>query len=270
MSPNEFQLRAALRDGEGEIPQANLAIADALRIRRDRRRLIASVASAAAVVAVVALGGTLVVRNDGGNSADTAGGAIAGGSRLDNNYGQPTHGGNPIRVPAANGDGVSAPQASSVHADASSSSDAQKAASGVTCPAQFPRQSLPGGGGTNQFGADGPLFDAPVAAMKICVYATEGNSSVELGTAAGQQLAANLEAAPITGDVQQCLALRPRYAIYAASNLGTVMHVVTAEPGCHAYKVTNGTAVRVVPFERFDAVHPAYLTPPPNQGSPPK
>ena len=29
---------------------------------------------------------------------------------------------------------------------------------------------LPGGGGTNQFGADGPLFAAPVAAMKICEY----------------------------------------------------------------------------------------------------
>jgi hypothetical protein len=130
---------------------------------------------------------------------------------------------------------------------------------------------LPGGGGTDQFGADGALFNAPVVAMKICVYATEGNSSVELATAAAQRLATSLEAAPgISGPLSGCLSVGPKYAIYAASNSGTVLHVVTTEPGCHAYQVTNGTAVRLVSLSQFDSVRAAYPAPPPNQGSPPK
>src|SRR4051812_27234049 len=171
MSPNEFQLRDALHDGEGDVPDASLAIVSAHRLRRARRQRITSIASAAAVVAVVAVGGTLLARS--GSSDPGGGGGVAGALRAPS--AQITHGGNPD-VPARGN--YSQRSAGSAQADGSGGT---AKAFGIACPPQFPRQMLPGGGGTNQFAADQPLFGEPVATMKICVYgsgATLADSTV--------------------------------------------------------------------------------------------
>src|SRR6478672_3896297 len=55
MSPNEEQLRAALREGEGDRPNADLIIVSARAARRSRRRVAAAIAASVAVV--IAIGG---------------------------------------------------------------------------------------------------------------------------------------------------------------------------------------------------------------------
>ncbi len=92
MSPNEFQLRAALRDGEGEHLDPDTVVARAravTRARRDRRVRYLSVAAVVAVVggigtvAGVALSGgnhdEMKSSSRGGNQMSTNGrGAVAG------------------------------------------------------------------------------------------------------------------------------------------------------------------------------------------------
>lgn len=259
MSPNEFQLRAALQDGEGELPSADLAIARALRVRIERRRRITSVASAAAVVAVVAVGGTLLLRSGSGReSGGTAGGAAASFPAF-----QATHGGNP--QPETVG-GAPVRSADNAQADGS---DTQKAF-GLACPAQFPRLMLPGGGGTNQFGADRPLFDSPVAAMKICRYDAAGaavGSSV-LGTAAASDVATKLDNGSSTRPTCASVTSEGSLAIYAVTAGGTTQRLVTLDLGC-PFQATNGTAVRYLSAATVGAMRTG-LTPSPNHGSPVK
>ncbi len=254
MSPSEFELRAALHDGEGGAPDADVVIAQALRVRHERRRLITSVASAAAVVAVVAVGGTLLVacrlgrvRRRGG-----AGGALtAPGSRRDaRREPQPSAAGDPA-----------------IESDRPARTCG--AAMGVACAAQFPRLAVPGGGGTNQFGADQPLFAAPVAAMKICVYGSTSAlvQQTVLESPAASDVAAELESGKAT-DRPGCTATTGEgdLAVYAVTSAGTPLPVVTVELRC-PYQATNGTAVRYLSTTAVDAVRP-YLAPSPNQGSP--
>lgn len=268
MSPNEFQLRAALSDGEGDVPDADRAITNAMRVRDERRRRITTIASSAAVVAVVVTGATLLTRGNGGEAGSGGGGGQSGPALGAVVPGQATHGGIPYPPAGVDRPGSSA---DTVHKDASNYG-AEKKASGISCPAQFPRLALPGGGGTDQFGADGPLFSETPAAMKICSYPPDADSSVELDGDTARRLAATLEAAPTTGDPLACLASAPRLALYAVGSSGTVMRVVTAEPGCKAYLVTNGTAVRVVPLVSALAVLSVAndAAPSPNEGSPDK
>ena len=250
MSPSESELRAALHEGEGGAPDADLVIARALRVRYQRRRLITSVASAAAVVAVVAVGGTLLART---GTDESAGSGNGGGAALQDGNSGPARGAN-SPVPAA-------PDPAKQSA----------AASDIACAAQFPRLVLPGGGGTSQFGADEPLFSAPVAAMKICVYGPTAAlvEQTVLSASTASTVAAQLESGdptnrpncPTTSDEGDL-------AVHAVTSAGTPLPVVTVGLGC-PFQATNGTAVRWLSAAALDAVRP-QLAPGPNQGSPVK
>lgn len=251
MSPSEFDLRAALHDGEGDVPDASLIMAKASRAHYERRRRIVAIASGAAAVAVVATGITLLARSGAREEGGAGGGdtAAAGAGAYPGAF-QGSHRGAEPNSSATAGSGGSADKAYE-----------------LACPKRFPQQALPGGGGTNQFGADEPLFNAPVAAMTVCVYGTETRSVYVDGSAA-EGFASSLNSAS-GDDPLDCLRAEPDLAMYAVDSSGTQLRVVTATPGCMAYHVTNGTAERWVPFDEFGPVHLAGQTSPPaNQGSP--
>jgi hypothetical protein len=247
MSPTEFDLRAALRDGEGDEPNADqLILHGRARVAQRRTRIL----SAAAVVAVVTgLGGGIALLahgGSGGDSASNAGGAGAASSQADSAYGAA---GGTALAPAA---GV--PQAASSLAERGLSGTLQ-----IPCPAALPQYLLPGGGGTGQFGADSPLFGKPVRAVVVCAYgpaakATDRGAAhparLELADGAATRLAASLDATPsatATGPHCPSSPAGPyRFAIIGLTADGARAGTVTAEltaSGCTG-QVTNGTAVR--------------------------
>src|SRR5439155_8122953 len=136
MSPSESDLRAALHDGEGGNLDVDQLILGARAHAAQRRMRLLSTAAVVAVVASAGVGGAALLRSgsspesDAGekaaNRSHSAYDATAGNKRAD-------------AVPGAQG-----------------------AASGVPCPSSPPNYLLPGGGGTTQFGAPGPLFSKPV------------------------------------------------------------------------------------------------------------
>jgi hypothetical protein len=268
MSPNEFQLRDALHDGEGDVPDADRAIGRALRFRQERRRRITAIASAAVVVAVVGVGGTLLVRSGSNGSGEAAAG---GGSRYGFQAetpgaggGQMTHGGNP--QPPAIGDSAHDSSAAVRHSAASVT------AADVPCPAQAPHLLLPGGGGTNQFGGAGQLFSAPVAAMRICAY-DSGSALADsrvLDATAANDVATQLEAGSLS--VRFACPVAPQaegsFAIYAVTPTRQQLPVVTVDLVC-PFRATNGTALRFVSPSIAAALDPSF-SPSPNEGSPPR
>jgi hypothetical protein len=245
MSPNEFQLRAALRDGEGDHIDPDTVIARARAVtqaRHDRRVRYGSVAAIVAVVggigvvAGVALhgGGT---NNNATSSADSqkATGSSAAAAGAD----------------AKGGGAANAPIAPGPMADAAA----------VTCPTTAPSLKLPGGGGANnQFGAGGSLFGGKVEAIKVCAYqqnraeAVPGPNGQPLNTVlVGEQateLAASLDAAPKERPRTPCPLYRTgngkTIVIIGISTSGAAMRPITAtvqQNPCNL-PVTNGTAVR--------------------------
>ena len=67
MSPNEAQLRAALRHGEGDAPDIAALMSHAMRARHDRQRRRTSILTGTAVVAVIAAGTGLLISLGGGS-----------------------------------------------------------------------------------------------------------------------------------------------------------------------------------------------------------
>jgi len=133
-------------------------------------------------------------------------------------------------------------------------------AQAIACPATAPTLKTPGGGGTGQFGANGPLFPEPVQSIKICAYREQGGAPIpradgtpENTVLTGPQataLAASLDAAPTERTSQIC----PQYrsadgktlAIIGLSTSGKAMTPVTAtvsQNPCNL-PVTNGAAIR--------------------------
>ena len=233
MSPTEFDLRAALRDGEGDdgggAPLDVDAIVDAARAHRNQRRTrILSAAAAVVVVAAAGVGGALLIHRDSGGS-----GGQAGASSL------------PHTAPSANSRSGNLPS----HAAGPSSS------LHLGCPTAFPQQMMPGGGSPGQFGSDGPMFAQPVASVRVCAYGSGAAPVVQpaqldlTGTQA-TALADSLENASRARSYKSCpVARNPgenRLAIYATTPGNTQLPVVTAtltRPVCDVV-ATNGTAVR--------------------------
>jgi hypothetical protein len=232
MSPSEFDLRAALRDGEGDqLDVENVLFAARARVAERRMRIL----SGAALVLVVAgagVGGTYLAQG-GGSSRHTAERAAGGGSSLD----QATSG---AQAPV-NG-GLGAAGTASVP--------------GVSCPVTQPRYALPGGGGLGQFGSTGPLFTKPVQSIVVCAY---GSTTTDYSTKSvrpvrldlvGQQarlLANSLEDAP-TRPTPTCTQVSNanQLTVIAVAPDGTRAGTVVASvsgPSCGS-QVTNGTAVR--------------------------
>lgn len=252
MSPSEFDLRAALHEGdEGDLPDAGLIIAKATRMRYERRKRITAIASGIAVTAVVVTGFTLLVRiGSGQESGGSAGGAAASVPRANIQAG---------RVPVA-GSSASAAQG------AQSSGDARSSAAAVACPKTFPQQALPGGGGTDQFGADSALFARPVGAVRICIYGIAGTLS---GAKDAQGWTAttfvqSLESGSKSPQSCPVAIDEGSLAVYAFASDGSQLRPVTVRLGCPEL-ATNGTAVRYVSTQLATLLP---TTPPLNRGSP--
>jgi hypothetical protein len=240
MSPNEFQLRAALRDGEGEHLDPDTVISRAraaTQLRRDRRVRYFSVAAVVAVVGGIGTAAGITLSGDGSGGHTSSEAA------------------KPMSVT-----GTASPGPASGGADRPIAPGPTAAAAAVPCPATAPALKPPGGGASTQVDADGSLFSAPVAAIKICAYQQQSRVPIKdsdgrtmntvLTRAAATDLAASLDAAPKSRPRTPC----PMYlsaegkilVIIGVSMSGQPMAPVTAvvaQNPC-GQAVTNGTAVR--------------------------
>ncbi len=234
MTPSESQLRAALRDGEGQALDVDSVVAGAARLHRARRQRLASVAGAVIVVGGIGVG-VVAVGRDGSGGPDTA-------------LAQRTAGATPA-TPAA-GTGSRAGTAPRTRARAASM-PADAAGTAIACPAHAPRLAAPGGGGTGGFGGSDALYAAPISAAKVCAYldGADGVATTQVLTGAqAAELATSLEQAPSSRRRRECPnstseAGGPTLVIYALDAAGHRLRVVTASLGCPGL-VTNGTATR--------------------------
>lgn len=248
MSPTEFDLRAALRDGEGDGPNVDRIVAGGRARRAQRRSQLLSTAAVVVFVAAAGTGGALLWGGNGsggGNASDKAAFG-AGDSR-------------------AAGQNPGAPNAQPTGTTANGGSVRGSADPAVACPTSVPHLLLPGGGSPGQFGADGPLFPDPVDSIVVCSYGSPlrgaGVSPARL-VLTGQNataLASSLENASKTRSAQPCPAIRSSdqhsLAIIGVTAAGTALPAITttlSQPACNV-QVTNGTAVR------YDWAPPANL-----------
>jgi hypothetical protein len=245
VAPNEFQLRAALRQGEGESPDADGLISHAVGLRQQRRRRITAIAGSTAVVAVVALGITGIV--DSGNS-DSGGGSVAADTGGSAALARP-------HAPASQAAAAapSKPPPSDTTSEAGSPTGAALVANGISCPASPDRFAVPGGGGSGQFGSTEPLFPSAVGALRLCGYPGAGGKAPKSQTVTGAQarrIAAALESAPATPVPGDCAPnadyLGGTLEIYPVTPSGDRMRPVVITLGCGASEATNGTALRYV------------------------
>jgi hypothetical protein len=215
MSPTEFDLRAALRDGEGDGLDPDAVVDRAEAYRRQRRARVLGGLASAAVVAGLAVTGAVALGGNGSSPARTATpGAISAPTRYDKA-------------------GAAAP---------------------ADCPPVFPQLLAPGHVAARPYGASGPLFDSGVTDVVVCDYGpasatAQAPVAVSLHLAMAAELVDSLERAPttpprlcpqfLTNDTR-------RYAVIGRTPDGrqsrTVTVVFSANP-CHT-TVTNGTAVR--------------------------
>lgn len=238
MSPNEFQLRSALRDGEGDHVDADTVIARARgmqQARHDRRVRYGSVAAAVAVVGGIGVIGSLALGGGHDGNASTAGkgGGVTNADGAGNYQGT--------------GRGATAPSSRAVPAAAGPMADA----AAVPCPTTPPNLALPGGGGSGQFGANGALFDKPVVSVKVCAYPRTGSSTASTVLAGGTatSLTESLEAAAKTvPEATKCPvgpapADRGSLVIIGVDKGGQQLKPVVVTLTCPS-RVTNGTALR--------------------------
>jgi hypothetical protein len=223
MSPTEFELRAALRDGEGDGIDPDRVILRAEEARRRQRSRVLGAASVAAVLAAVTVTGTALLGGSGGSSriggADSSAAVGIGGRAL----------------PADNA----------------------AAAPSAPCPVTFPHLSAPRPG-TSGIASGQPgtraIFATPPRAVTICSYGAAGEPPTRSGAttvsgAAAQQLVTSLDqASPARPQVcpQYVTADTRRYAFVGVAANGSRTGVVTvllSDNSCLT-TVTNGAAVR--------------------------
>jgi hypothetical protein len=234
--PSEFDLRAALREGEGDEPDVNDVIY-AGRARRAQRR--SRILTAAGVIAAAGLVAG-VAQLDGGGSgsgggSDSAAGAQAAASSAPAGGGGAGYGGN--LVPA-----TLAPSA-------------RKALADVSCPTAAPQYPL-AGGGLSSGGGSAELFSRHVTSVVLCAYGPSFDAAghaprtpgrLELAGRAASRLANSLEKAPTTAPTASCSgASSQQLAVIPVDAAGNQLPPVTAQVSATACgaMVTNGTAVR--------------------------
>jgi hypothetical protein len=239
MSPTEFDLRAALHDGDDDNLNVDQLILGARARAAQRRVRVMSTAAIVIVVACAGVGGTLLVRS--GSGTHSAASAKDADGHANSAYGA---GGSALAPPAA------APRGAL----------AEKTVGG--CPAalpNLPNHRLPGGGGTRQFDTSGPLFSKPVSTVVVCAYdmslraASRGAqhpARLVLHDGQATRLAASLENARKTRKQELCPNIRSadqrQIAVIGIGADGNRVGTVTttlSEPACDVL-VTNGTAIR--------------------------
>lgn len=255
MSPSEFDLRAALHDGEGgdDLNVDQLIQHARARVTQRRVRLLSG-AAIVAVVAGVATGGTLLAAGNGSQHslandqrADTSAGSAPGGQAAK------------ARAPApVGGHGAARSSRTAAPTAPAQGGIVPMERSAATCPRR-PPPPLPGGRSPDQSGTGGPLFTKPVVSIVVCGYgnmltrvsAPNGHPArLELHDGAATRLAASLESAPKVKLHVMCpdyrTAATQQVAIIGIAANGTGAGTVTTTigmPPC-AVEVTNGTAVR--------------------------
>lgn len=221
--PSEFDLRAALRDGEGDEPDVDQVIVAGAARRAQRRSRILS-----AAVVIIAVGGL------GAGAAEFGGSGGSGSMNSDVAHGA--------------GGALSAAIPAKVNA-----------LGDIACPATAPTYApLSGGGlvGGTGYGSATQLFTGRVSSVVVCAYGatfnTEERSSfaparLELAGRQAKQVAHSLETAPTVAPSAACSsAPTGQYALIPVDASGNTGRPVTAQvstTGCGAV-VTNGTAVR--------------------------
>jgi hypothetical protein len=243
MSPNEFQLRAALHEGEGDSPDPDSLIAMAVGARRERRRRITAIAGGTTVVAVVAAGATALIGlgHHGGNGDESPramGGADRAVSTAPNSA---SPGVGPARSSSAPDQPQDAPKPATAYA------------ASIACPATPDHLLLPGGGGSGQFGSTAPLFAHPVVAFRACGYpagTSAGPRASIIAASQAQRIADQLEAGATRRRAVRCPANIDSaggtveiYPISAAGKQFIRLRPVVITFGCES-EATNGTAVR--------------------------
>ncbi|TAM91935.1 MAG: hypothetical protein EPN43_03340 [Jatrophihabitans sp.] len=214
MSPSEDELRAALREGQDGGLDADAVIRHAHTARRARRVRFATTAGAVIVVAGIGAGAAALAHHDGSGPAPAA---------------QPP-GRASVATPAPGHAGV--PAAGVRSADPSQ------------CPVRPERLMLPGGGGTGQFGGDGPLFTATVNSLLACGYRGSGPvRAVQLTGDGAQSVADGLDAAvAVAPGGPRCSGPSAAGLVLRAPGQPDVVVTFSCAPDSN--QATNGTAVR--------------------------
>jgi hypothetical protein len=245
MSPSEFDLRAALHDGEGDdnLDVEHLILRGRARAAQRRVRML-STAAVVAVVAGAGVTGALIAGSGGGHTTASNGARAGGGNGLGDAgiaYGSGPGGGRVAAYPKAAPSGIQAEGASSLAA--------------VECPGEPPvyPPSAPGSTRVAQ-----PLFTGSVHTVVVCAYRSQFRVisrspatpvRLDLDGRAARRMVASLEnasVAPIQGVACPYSGATTRLAIIGVaadgSNLGTV--TATLDDAACDVQVTNGTTVR--------------------------
>jgi hypothetical protein len=231
MSPTEFELRAALRDGEdGGGLDPDLVLARAEGFRRQRRTRVLGAASVAAVVAAIGITGTVLVQ-----SGSTQHGAGSSGARSG----------------ATAADGAAAPS----NAPAKGGGANRSLAS--VCPEPFPRLTIAVG----QVPSSDALFDPAVNSVLICSYGVMPTPTVKPTGSAAAPVAKTVTGAAATSLVDSLNSARtappgicPQYrtldnrnyvliGMDANGNRSAPVVVTLAANPCQT-TVTNGKTIR--------------------------
>jgi hypothetical protein len=237
MSPDEDQLRAALRGGEddGEL-DAGAIMRKAIVGRQQRRRSVRNFATgAAAVVLVGGAGVGLSQLPDSGSNKSSSGGQAdrAVSSRVAaHGDSEPTQAASSSAAAAAGSAGGAAAPTSGGAASVPANGAVPGPADASLCPALA--YALPSDHPPLSF--TGPLFPADLTAMTVCVYQPGGSTlagAKQFGTAAAQSIAASFNASAKYSTNQACTAdLGPTVVIYARTASGPVPTVVGYAGGC--------------------------------------
>jgi hypothetical protein len=247
MSPTEFELRAALRHGEGGGIDPDRILARAAGFRRERhaRRVrAASMSAAAAVIVGVAVTGSVLLHSNSETAANSAGGVASAQSGLDGagNTGSDAVAG-PHTAPSA---------AQESAASATTGSNAARQAAAIDCPSRLPDLG-------SDVGGTGSLFGETVAAIKVCAYTTRDGAPITLtdgstlavvytGTSAAQIVAsiddASAEAVPIACPGSPFVLIPRSVVIIGVNADGSAMSPIVASLDTCSKVVSNGILTR--------------------------
>ena len=241
MSPSEFELRDALRDGEGDGLDTDALIGSAVQIRHTRRVRLGAIAASVVAVGAIGTGAVQLIHGPspaGKNSATTGFGAEQS-------------------MPSAPTKRGALPNPTSAGTAAGGLAPGGTDSQAAPCPTTAPRLETPGGGGTGQFGSGGPLFAGVVTQLVVCAYpATASPTSIVLSGAEAATVAAGLDAAAKTRSTTLC-PYSPtgtgQLVLLATTAGGRTLPPAVATLHC-TWTVTNGTAVR------YDWTPPTSLT----------
>lgn len=220
MSPSEADLRAALRDGEGDGFSADRVVIAAQRRRAQRRTRLLTTAASVVVVAAIGGGITAIARSGSNDQSGASNGGAKG----------------PLAERSAAVAGTPVPAYG-------------RSVTYLGCPATFPHYELPGGGSPGQFGSNSALFSKPVTAAVVCFDSSKLQPVTLARAQQAARLAESLESASPRPNPALCplKPALPTLAIVGYAVDGSVVGTVTATPsrGCSGGAVvTNGTAVR--------------------------